>query len=153
MRGYAANSLTRADFSQFVRYPMTDVPVSFSLLQIGKPYSRKHLAEIWGYSSIHAIARGVVTPRDEKFIILFVTEDKQSSAEPYCNKLSGSLLEWEGPTDHFGEDRIVNAGQRGDEIHLFHRHKHHSDFIYRGRISVLEYVLEGSKNSRFKFSV
>ena len=31
---------------------------------------------MWGYASFHAIARGVVTPKDDNKIVLFVTEEK-----------------------------------------------------------------------------
>jgi hypothetical protein len=129
------------------------MPVSFAKITKGASYSRQTLAELWGYSSFHAIARGVVTPRDDKIIILFFTEEKQSSAEQYADRLSGDALEWEGPTDHFAEDRMVNAVATGDEIHLFHRERHHSDFTYCGRLTVSSYVPYTNRPSHFKFVV
>lgn len=129
------------------------MPISFEKIAIGATYSRQTLADLWGYASFHAIARGVVTPRGDNKIILFVTEEKQSSAEQYVDRLSGNILEWEGPTDHFAEDRVLNADRVGEEIHLFHRERHHSDFIYCGRLKVLSYILNTDRPSHFKFLV
>ena len=127
--------------------------ISFSKITKGSSYSRQTLAELWGYTSFHAIARGVVTPREDNKIILFVTEEKQSSAEQYADRLFGDILEWEGPTDHFAEDRMLNAEAKGEEIHLFHRERHHSDFTYYGRLRVLSHVLHSNRPSHFKFAV
>ena len=63
--------------------------VSFSEVTVGGPYSRNNLADLWGYASYHAIARGVVTPRDDNKIVLFVTEQKQKSGTPYADRLVG----------------------------------------------------------------
>ena len=113
------------------------MPISFAKIAKESTYSRQGLAELWGYASFHAIARGVVTPRDDNKIVLFVTEEKQSSAEQYVDRLTGGKLEWEGPTDHFAEDRMLNAASSGDEIHLFHRERHHMEFTYCGRLTAL----------------
>lgn len=129
------------------------MPISFAKITKGATYSRQALAELWGYASFHAIARGVVTPRYDRKIVLFVTEEKQSSAEQYADRLSGNTLEWEGPTDHFAEDRMLNAETNGEEIHLFHRERHHSDFTYCGRLKVLNHVLHTDRPSHFKFAV
>ena len=129
------------------------MPISFTKIAKGATYSRQTLAELWGYTSFHAIARGVVTPRNDNKIILFVTEEKQSSAEQYADRLSGKTLEWEGPTDHFAEDRMLNSEAMGDEIHLFHRVRHHSDFTYCGRIKVASHTLQRNRPSHFTFTV
>lgn len=129
------------------------MPISFARITRGGTYSRQQLAEIWGYSSFHAIARGVVTPRDDKKVVLFVTEQKQSSAEQYADRLSGNILDWEGPTDHFAEDRLLNAAATGEEIHLFHRERHHSDFTYLGHLVVVKSELRADRPSRFTFKV
>ena len=129
------------------------MPISFSKIAKGSSYSRQTLAELWGYTSFHAIARGVVTPRNDNKIVLFVTEEKQSSAEQYADRLTGSTLEWEGPTDHFAEDRMLNAEANGEEIHLFHRERHHGDFTYRGRLTVLSHAPHGNRPSQFKFAL
>src|SRR5574338_34635 len=129
------------------------MPISFAKITKGSAYSRQTLAELWGYASFHAIARGAITPRNDKKIVLFVTEEKQSSAEQYADRLSGDILEWEGPTDHFAEDRMLNADANGEEIHLFHRMRHHSDFTYRGRLKVSNHIAHVERPSRFKFDV
>jgi len=129
------------------------MPISFAKITKGVTYSRQALAELWGYTSFHAIARGVVTPRDDNKIVLFVTEAKQASAEQYADSLSANTLDWDGPTDHFAEDRMLNAASSGDEIHLFHRERHHTDFTYCGCLSVVSHVLRTDRLSHFKFQV
>ena len=129
------------------------MPISFAKVLKGATYSRNILASLWGYASFHAIARGVVTPRDDNKIILFVTEEKQASAEQYEDMLSGNVLEWEGPRDHFAEDRMANANYSGEEIHLFHRALHHTDFTYCGLLKVLTHVRRMDRPSRFTFHV
>ena len=90
-----------------------------------------------------------MTPKDDNKIILFVTFDKQEQNEQYKDELIGGILLWEGPTDHFAENRIVNSKQFGDEIHLFYRERHHSDFIYEGKFTVSQYVLNSNQPSKF----
>jgi hypothetical protein len=131
--------------------PGLEMKVTFDELEPGWTYSRPHLASVWRYAGYQAISRGVVTPRGDNKIILFVTEEKQTAAEPYKDRLTDGILFWEGPTDHFAEERIVNAEQSGDEIHLFHRLKHHSDFTYLGKIELLEYRLYSARPSAFTF--
>lgn len=129
--------------------------VSFQYIIRGETYSRPKLAAMWKYRGFQALARGVITPRDDDAIILFVTEKKQSFQEQYRDLLSGDTLQWEGPTDHFAEDRMTNAHASGDTIHVFHRKRHHSDFTYLGRAFVIEYVdSRGSDSpSRFVFRI
>lgn len=129
------------------------MPIIFANMKKGANYSRKQLAHIWGYTSFHAIARGVVTPRSDNKIVLFVTEKKQPAVEQYADRLVGDSLEWEGPTDHFAENRIVNASIVGDEIHLFHRETHHMDFTYYGQIIMVSKKLNSDRPSQFKFKV
>jgi len=129
------------------------MPISFANITRGAAYSRQELAKLWGYASFHAIARGVVTPRDDSKIVLFVTEEKQSSAEQYADRLSGNILDWDGPTDHFAEDRMLNAASSGDQIHLFHRKRHHRDFTYCGRLSLVSHLLHSDRPSHFKFEL
>jgi putative restriction endonuclease len=129
------------------------MPITFENINKGTAYSRHELAELWGYSSFHAIARGVVTPKNDNKIVLFVTKEKQATFEQYSDRIIGNILEWEGPTDHFAEDRILKAKNIGDEIHLFYRERHHMDFIYQGYLKVIEYRLHTDKPSRFKFEI
>lgn len=125
----------------------------FDKISIGASYSRPDLADIWGYASFHAIARGVVTPTGTNKIILFVTEEKQSDHEQYEDRMDNGRLSWEGPTDHFAERRMVNTAKTGDEIHLFHRFRHHSDFVYIGQLELLSYVAHANNPSSFTFKI
>lgn len=125
----------------------------FEKIRKGGSYSRPWLAELWGYASFHAIARGVVTPQGENKIILFVTEEKQAFQEQYQDKLHANTLSWEGPTDHFAEQRMIAAASTGDEIHLFHRERHHTDFTYVGQLSVQSHQLHAGRPSTFVFLV
>ncbi len=129
------------------------MPVSFAQVLIGNSYSRHELAELWGYVSIHAIARGVVTPKNDNKIILFVTREKQVGAEQYEDELSGKELRWEGPTDHFAEERLLASTQTGDEIHLFYRDRHHMDFVYYGKLEVIGCDRHADRPSKFIFRV
>lgn len=125
------------------------MPISFNQIKIGDVYSRNYLAQIWGYAAYQALARGVVTPKRDSKIILFVTADKQEWIQQYTDKLQGDTLVWEGPNDHFAEDRMLKAKDLGEEIHLFFRAKHHTDFTYYGRIEIEESVVESKRPSQF----
>ena len=127
--------------------------VIFDNIQRGEEYSRTQLAEIWGYKSYHAIARGVVTPRDDNKIILFVTECNTESQHNYNNQLTGDNLAWEGPTDHYAERRMLDALETGDEIHIFHRKRYDADFTYLGQATVAASTLSASISSRFKLRI
>jgi hypothetical protein len=125
----------------------------FQKIHKGHKYSRPELAELWGYASFHAFARGVVTPRGTNKIILFVTEEKQPFQEQYQDRLQDRTLSWEGPTDHFAEQRMIDASASSDEIHLFHRDRHHTKFTYIGQLSVQSHQLLSGRPSSFVFSV
>lgn len=127
------------------------MPVSFDIIKIGEVYSRNFLAKTWGYAAYQALARGVVTPKGDSKIILFVTADKQEWIQQYTDKLQGDVLIWEGPNDHFAEDRLLRAKDFGEEIHLFFRDRHHTDFIYYGRIDVESATIELKRPSQFTF--
>ena len=125
------------------------MPVSFSNLHVGESYSRPTLARLWGYAGYQALARGVVTPRDDNKIILFITKDKPQWLEQYEDDLTGDVLHWEGPSDHFAEARMVAASEEGDEIHVFYRERHHSDFTYEGEFTVTDARIFADRPSRF----
>lgn len=127
--------------------------ISFTLIPVGSLWSRPRLAELWDYKAYQALARGVVTPAGDNKIILFVTEEKQASATGYRDILREDVLEWEGPNDHFGEERMLTAKSRGQEIHLFHRQRHHMDFEYRGELGVLSATRLTEKPSKFVFEI
>lgn len=130
------------------------MPLHFLKIEKGQIYTRKQLAELWGYRSFHALGRGVFTPSGDKKIILFVTENKQSSAEPYSDRLiNGIILEWDGPKGHSSDQRIVNASNQGDEIHLFYRTRHHSEFTYMGLPHLIKKNIHTSIPSHFTFQL
>ena len=128
------------------------VPVRFENLQIGKAYDRPFLASLWGYKGFQAISRGVVTPSKTKYIILFVTENKQEAPTQYNDSLDGELLYWEGEERHSSDSRIINADTANDEIHLFYRDVHHSPFIYYGEIFLKKHKLRIVEPSQFVFN-
>lgn len=131
------------------------MPVSFQSIEKGTRYSRQRLAEIWGYQSFHAIARGLVTPRDDNKLILFITEGEgqQPTTQRYSNHFDGHTLTIDGPEDHFAEDRTVNARANSDEIHLFHREHPRDDFTYHGRVRLVAHRLYTDRPSRFTFEL
>lgn len=129
------------------------MPVSFNSISVGSTYSRNELADLWGYAGYQALARGVVTPRNDYKMILFVTAEKQESLEQYQDELNGKILKWEGPNDHFAENRMINAAENGEEIHLFYRDRHHSDFTYYGQIDLEKFQLFDNYPSKFVFSL
>lgn len=131
-----------------------EVPyVDMRKIRVGGQYTRDELAQAWGYESYHALARGVVTPANDNKIILFVTEVKKSDREPYADRLVGRVLEWEGPIDHFAEERMVKAHSIGDEIHVFYRYWPNDPFTYIGRADVISYLRRATGPSRFKLEV
>lgn len=127
--------------------------VSFEKIIVDGTYSRHELAALWGYASMHALARGVVTPRDDNKILLFVTEIKKTHSTQYKDHLSGRTLYWEGPNDHFAENRMLNASQSGDQIHLFYRHHHGQGFTYMGPVIVVHHVAKAQSPSNFVLEI
>jgi len=47
------------------------------------------------------------------------------------------VVEWDGPTDHFAEDRMLGASRDGDEIHVFYRLAQRDPFEYLGQCRVV----------------
>ena len=129
------------------------MPVKFNDLNIGDEYERPQLAEHWGYASHHAISRGVITPKGTRYIILFVTKEKQTFLPQYQDSIENDILRWEGEEKHGSDARIINAKKNGDEIHLFYRERHHSPFTYLGPITLLNYEQRTGAPSSFIFRV
>src|SRR4051812_41539998 len=96
--------------------PWGRLPVDMTSLTIGAKYTRPELADRWGYESHNAIGKGVVTPRGEKLIILFVTRIKQEALTQYNDYLRGDLLFWEGQEKHGTDDRVIDAEKAGEQI-------------------------------------
>lgn len=129
------------------------MPIDFHDLVVGSEYERPQLVELWGYKSHHAISRGVVTPTGKRLIVLFVTKEKQQVLTQYRDFLEGQILHWEGEERHGSDERIMASDRNGDEIHLFYRERHHSPFVYLGRIKLVDYELRADAPSRFTFRV
>jgi hypothetical protein len=129
------------------------MPISFHILTVGTEYERPQLAKLWGYRSHHAISRGVVTPTGTRFIVLFVTKEKQEALTQYRDFLEKDILHWEGEERHGSDARIVNSEPNGDETHLFYRERHHSPFVYLGRIDLVDHEIRINEPSRFTFRI
>jgi 5-methylcytosine-specific restriction protein A len=129
------------------------MPVSFETMEVGEAYSRPHLAELWGYAGYEAISRGSVTPKGTPYIILFITKEKQSASTQYQDHFDGEVLEIEGPNDNGPDQRIINAATSGDEVHLFYRVRHHMDFTYFGKVTLLQHQERSGRPTHFKFRV
>lgn len=99
------------------------MPVSFDSIRVGENYSRPQLSTIWGYQSHQAISRGIVTPKDSPFVILFATNIKQTGYTKYKNEIRDDLLYTEGETNHSSDNRIIESLNEHVKIHLFYRHK------------------------------
>lgn len=127
------------------------MPVDPRALELGRLFTRPQLADLWGYESYHAIARGVVTPADSNCILLFVTREKQDSLTQYDDFLSGDLLHWEGEERHGTDDRIARAHEHGEQIHLFYRDVHHTPFRYHGQLLINSFRRRRDKPSEFTF--
>ncbi|MBI5352083.1 MAG: HNH endonuclease [Chloroflexi bacterium] len=127
--------------------------VNFKSLEFGQSYERPFLAKLWGYQSFHAISKGVVTPANTKYIILFVTKDKQQALTQYNDYIDGNMLFWEGEEKHSSDKRVVGADKNQDEIHLFYRETHHSPFVYFARILLTDFQLRGDAPSEFVFRI
>lgn len=128
------------------------MPVSFDDIIIGREYDRPELAKKWGYQSYQAIAKGVVTPRNTPFIILFITKEKQSFLPQYQDAFADGVLEIEGETSHMADNRIVNAKSNDEQIHLFYRERHHSPFVYQGQVYLTNFSLLTDSPSHFRFA-
>lgn len=127
------------------------MPVSFAQVQRGQTYTRGDLARLWGYAGTEALSRGVVTPREDNKIVLFVTLDKRIGDEQYEDELVGDVLLWEGPNDHFAEDRMLDHTHSGDEVHLFYRIRHQDAFTYGGQFVLYCCQRFTNRPSRFVF--
>lgn len=128
--------------------------VSMDLLQIGKEYTSKQLAQIWGYETHHALIKGVVTPQNTNTIILFVTKIKQPGATSYIDNLEGSMLSMMGQEKHGTDKRLLeNLNQTKDDIYLFYRERHHTPFIYYGRCYLIDALIKKDAPSEFKFLI
>jgi hypothetical protein len=113
-------------------------------------YSRRQLAEMWGYAGYRAFARGVFTPSAQPFILLFISREHGEGQTQYSNSFDGITLRMDGETNHANDKRIEDSRKVGDEIHLFYREARRDPFHYHGQFVVQESHLKvGDTPSRF----
>ncbi|PKL24607.1 MAG: hypothetical protein CVV47_09215 [Spirochaetae bacterium HGW-Spirochaetae-3] len=124
--------------------------VHFDSLIVGTEYNRPFLANLWNYKTFNAISRGVVTPRDQNIIILFITKEKQKMLTQYEDRIDNDQLFWEGEKGHNSDDRIT---EQRDDIHVFYRELHHQNFIYKGRAVLRNYRLYSDRPSKFNLQL
>lgn len=130
------------------------MPVSFDMLQVGQKYDRRKLAAAWGYASWEAIGRGIITPRGDNKMVLFVTKEKRSGDKQYRDHLEGTELYMEGEDGHRTDQRLARSAASRDEVHLFYREQHHEPFTYHGRVHLKRADLrEGQEPSHFVFDL
>lgn len=129
------------------------MPVNFKELTVEATYDRPELARLWGYEGHQAISRGIITPTDAPYIVLFITDEKQDFQVQYQNSFENGILKIEGESSHTADLRIVDAEGVGEEIHFFFRRKHHQPFTYEGRLFLSNYQLLTNSPSRFEFTV
>lgn len=125
--------------------------VSFESIQIGRKYTRRQLATIWGYSGYQAISRGLVTPANDNKIILFITCERRPGDTVYENQFVDDVLRIDGPEDHFAEGRVLSSATTGDEVHLFFRELHRDAFRYCGEVTLVDAQVCATKPSKFVF--
>lgn len=129
-----------------------EAQIDFSQLIKGHKYDRNQLAALWGYEDFHAIGRGIVTPTNEKTIILFVSEKHQPTSTQYDNRFDGELLWMDGEEKHGNDLRLMNSLQE-DKVYLFYRSEKKSLFTYHGQVFLVESETRTTSPSRFLFSV
>ncbi len=129
------------------------MPFSFDHIAVGSKWTRQELAKAWGYRAYQAFARGVFTPKGEKVIILFVSREKPSDFTQYQDGLSGDYLRWEGELGHANDQRIVRAGQSGEQVHVFYRQEHRDPFTYLGQAILRDHRLLSNQPSQFTFQL
>jgi len=129
------------------------MPFDLTPLERGCLYTRPELAALWGYAGYQAFARGVFTPQGARTIVLFVTREKQQGLTAYVDALVGDHLTWEGETKHQSDERIANAAESGESIHLFYRDVHHTPFRYHGQVLLTHFRARRDDPSRFEFQL
>lgn len=121
-------------------------------ITIGKEYTLPELAEEWEYVSYHGLRKGIVTQKNSKIIVLFVTEQKQANATQYYDELRGEILFMQGQNAHGTDKRLSrNLRKEQDEIYLFYRERHHTPFVFYGQVRLVNFQINEDKPSEFEF--
>jgi 5-methylcytosine-specific restriction enzyme A len=129
------------------------MPVSFDSFIVGAEYTRHDLAAAWRLRGFQALGRGAFTPRNQPYIVLMLTHEKQASATQYQDTLEDGILLMEGEGGHRTDRRFVEAEAKGDQIHLFYRSRHHMPFTYEGEVFLTTHTIHTDKPSKFTFVV
>ena len=79
-----------------------------------------------------------------------MTKEKQESLTPYEDRIEEDILFWEGEKGHGTDARIA---ARDDEVHVFYRERHHTDFTYEGRAHLQTFRLLNDRPSKFVFEL
>jgi putative restriction endonuclease len=122
--------------------------VDFFTILLNAQYDRPTLAELWGYESHHAISKGVITPKGQNIVVLFITKEKQKNLTQYEDHIDEDILFWEGEEKH-GTDLRIASGK--DTVHVLYRERHHSSFVYKGRAALKHHQLLTNRPSKFVF--
>ena len=125
--------------------------IAFEDLQVGQLYERPYLAQLWDCKSHAAISRGIVTPANQKIIVLFVTKEKQRDYTQYKDDFTGTVLQMEGETSGRTDARLLASSSSSDEIHLFYRPRHHQPFRYCGPVRLLRHETRVDGSTHFEF--
>lgn len=128
--------------------------IDCSKLCIGEKYSRKELANLWGYDGTKGLEKGIVHPKGSQVIVLFVTKEKDKAVVQYTDVLEDNILIMDGQLKH-GADKAVREAK---EIYLFYRRSMKCKnqmvpFTYYGKVHLSDVMEETEKPSRFVFQL
>jgi HNH endonuclease len=139
----------RSSLSLDVKTP--SMSVTFASIKVGSKWDRKQLAELWGYNGRQGLDHGIVTPKNDNKIILFITHEKQSHSKQFTDMLEGNTVQMDGQPSHRTDDRLIQAAERGDEIHLFYRDRPLQPFTYFGKVYLQSHEIHTDQSSKFTF--
>ena len=120
------------------------------LFEIGRRYSRKEISILLSTNDSN-INNGVFKPKDRKFAIIFVTENKTKDRTQYKDMLEGDILEWDGQLKGHTDNLVINHVGLGLDLILMYRisrnEKPNHSFVCLGRLAYLNH--EGSNPTHF----
>jgi hypothetical protein len=127
----------------------------FDTLEIGKAYTRSELSDIWHYKSFHAIRRGVVTERNSKNVVVFITAKKDNVTTAYKDSLDGDCLKMQGQESHLTDNSLADYESN---VYLFYREERKTNnksnpFVYYGRMKLVKINLNDNGPSNFIFKI
>ena len=125
--------------------------ISFADIKIHNTYNRPELGDIWGVTSYAELSHEIVIPEKTPYIILFLTEEKLPASTQYRYHFADGIVEMDGEAGHATDQKLIDAAKNGYEIHLFHRERPRLSFSYEGKVNLIDYKIDSSKPSQFKF--